>query len=138
VLPYGKSDYDEIYKDVEDGMRPPRPTDPSQSWWLQDPVWDVINAGWHSRPEQRCELRMVYRVFLTSGQQEVQDIRSAKLNAQNTKVPDIETGQQQRGKILPRITSFFQSLRDSESKVQKHIDGIDQAGSTTFHSTSQG
>ena len=135
-MPYDSSDYDGVYKDAKGGIWPPRPTDPSQSQWLRDPVWDVIKAGWHSEPEQRCELRFVYRVFLTSGQQEVQDTRSAELDARNTKVPDIEMGQQQRGKVLPRITSFFQSLRDSESKVQKHVDEIDQAGATTFHSTS--
>jgi len=39
----------------------------------------------------------------------------------------------QRGKILPRIASFLQSLRDSESDTQRHVDEMDKAGPSTVH-----
>ena len=64
------------------GERPPRPVDPRQNQWLQDPVWNVITAGWHHEPEQRCELPVVYRVFLTSSHQNVE---SGELSAQNNR-----------------------------------------------------
>ena len=51
-------------------MRPSRSTDASQTQWLHDPVLNLITAGWHQKPKQRCELPVMYRVFLTAGRQE--------------------------------------------------------------------
>ena len=72
----------------------------------------------------------MYCVFLTSSHPEVQDtdIKMSESNARNRKVPDIETGRQQRGTILPRIASFFQFLQGSESKVQRRVDEMDRVG----------
>jgi len=62
-LPYrGRSSKDAI-TDIRAGKRPSRPTDPDQSRWLQDPVWDVITSGWHHQPEQRCQLSDMYNTF---------------------------------------------------------------------------
>ena len=132
VLPYHVRDnYYKICEAIKRGVRPSRPTDPIQNQWLQEPVWDVIKTGWHHEPEQRCELRIVYHVFFTSGRQEIHVTGTGESNAQSNKVPDIETGQQQRGKILPRIASFLQSLRDSQSKVQRRVNEIDKVGTSS-------
>ena len=74
VLPYDSSDHYEIYYDITGGTRPSRPTGPGQKRWLQDPIWNVIEAGWHHEPAKRCELSVVYRGFLT-GQQQVQNAK---------------------------------------------------------------
>jgi hypothetical protein len=49
--------------DIRRGERPPRPTDPSQNRWLQDPVWDMIATCWSDGPQQRCELPIMHHVF---------------------------------------------------------------------------
>jgi hypothetical protein len=40
-------------------------------------------------------------------------------------VSDIETGLQQHGKVLPRITSFF-SLRESEPEIERLVTEMDK------------
>jgi hypothetical protein len=74
--------------DARRGERPPRPTDPSRNQWLQDPVWDAITTCWSNEPEERCELDVVYDVFLTLSPQNAQNTKSDKpgdLNVQNSK-----------------------------------------------------
>jgi hypothetical protein len=63
VLPY--SNKPDMVNDIIHGKRPPRPTDPTQNRWLQDHVWGMITTCWSKKPEQRCELSVVYRVFST-------------------------------------------------------------------------
>jgi len=83
ILPYDSNNPSAIARDITGGKRPSRPTDPSQNQWLQDPVWNVITAGWRDVPKERCGLPDVYRAFLTAGQQEVQNIKRGDLSAQN-------------------------------------------------------
>jgi hypothetical protein len=52
-----------VIADIRDGKRPSRPTDPSQNQWLQDHIWDTITTCWNDKPEQRCELSVVHRIF---------------------------------------------------------------------------
>ena len=115
----------------------PPPKRPSHDRWLRDPVWNVIVAGWHPDPEKRCELSVMHNVFLTSSQLVVRNAESSGLSAKHDrnpiKVPDMETQREQRGKVLPRIVSFFQSLRDSESGAQRRVDEIDRAGLSTLN-----
>ena len=42
---------------------------------------------------------------------------------------------QQSGNILPRIASFFQALRDSESDIQRHVNEIDKVGHAIVQSS---
>jgi len=97
VLPYHGSDVKGMTTDIYAGKRPSRPIDSSQGRLLQDPVWNVITTGWHGKPKQRCKLSVMYRTFSPPSQQ------------------------QQRGKILPRVASFFQFLQDSEPEAQKRV-----------------
>lgn len=126
VLPYDGSDHQRICNDVQGGVRPSRPTDPSQNQWLQDHVWDMIIAGWHREPKQRCELHVLYPVFFTPDQQEAQNVKTGE----SKKIPNVETRLRRRGSFLPRIASFFQFLRDSESETQRQVDEMDKAGPT--------
>ena len=57
----------------------------------------------------------------------------AKIDRNFIKAPDIETQRQRRGEVLPRIASFFQFLRDSESEAQRRVDEMDKARLSTFH-----
>ena len=40
---------------------------------------------------------------------------------------------EQRGRILPRITSFLQFLRELDSPTQRRVNEMDKAGSSTLH-----
>ena len=80
VPPYKDWDGNDIINGIRCGDRPSRPTDssqnrdhiwdttpttdPSQNRWLQDQIWDTITTCWSGYPERRCELSVVYRVFL--------------------------------------------------------------------------
>ena len=92
---------------IRAGERPSRPIDPNQGQLLQDPVWDVIATGWHNKPRRRCRLSAMYRTFLPPSQQG------------------------RRGKILPRVSSFFQFLQDSEPETQKRVNEMNEVGFST-------
>ena len=107
VLPYHGSDGADIITQICAGKRPSRPIDSSQSRLLQDPVWNVITAGWHDKPRRRCKLSVIYRAFSPPSQQ------------------------QQLGKTLPRIASFFRFLQNSGSAIQRQVDEMNQVISST-------
>jgi len=107
VLPYHGSNVKDMITDIHAGKRPSRPIDPSKSRLLEDPVWNVITTGWRDQPERRCKLSVMYRIFSRPSQQ------------------------QQLGKILPRVASFFQFLQDSESETQKHVNELNKASFST-------
>ena len=109
IFPYGSGGEDEMTYDIRRGIRPTRPTDPSQNKWLQDAVWDVITTCWSTQPEERYELSIVYHVFSKYGQREAQ----------------------RRG-FLPRIASLFQFLRESEPEIERSIGEMDKAGFSAF------
>ena len=85
ILPSDGIDYYTICLNTIGGARPSRPTEPSQNRWLQDPVWDVITTGWRHEREQRCELPVVYHVFLTSGQREA---KTGEFNNRNLMITE--------------------------------------------------
>lgn len=51
--------------------------------------------------------------------------------------PGVGARQQQRGRIIPRITSLFQFLRVSEPEIERHVNEMDKAGLSRI-STFQG
>ena len=108
ILPYGGRDKANVVADIVLGKRPPRPRDPSQNQWLQDPVWDTITACWSDKPEQRPKLSVVYDVFLKYGQRGVRNVEP--------------------GRVLPRIASLFQFLRNSEPEIERRVGEMDKAG----------
>ena len=83
VLPYDGSDKNDTIARIRLGERPFRPTNPSQNEWLQDPVWDVITAGWRNSPSSRCELSAVHHAFLTSNQEEIPKAKPGDMDTQN-------------------------------------------------------
>jgi len=97
--------------DICAGERPSRPTDPNQNQLLQDAVWSVITSGWHDKPRRRCKLLAIYYTFSPTSEQ------------------------QQRGKILPRVASFFQFLQDSEPEIQKRVNEINEVYFSTHPPT---
>lgn len=134
MLPYDYRDRYQIVGHITDGERPSRPMNPSQSRWLPDSVWEVIEVGWRHKSDQRCELSVLHHVFSTVGRREVQDGELGDLSTEN----DEEVGKpQQRGRIIPRITSFFQFRRDSEPEIERHIDEMDKAGLSASHLVSR-
>ena len=136
ILPYHGSNIEEMITDIRAGKRPSRPIDPGQSRWLQDPVWDVITAGWHVQPNQRCELPVMYHTFLPPGQQEVQNFKLGDTNAQNegnqTIARTSQTPKRQFGKALPQIASFFQFPRDSEPEIQRRVNEMNEVRLDTY------
>ena len=131
MLPYAGSDRHMIFQDITGGVRPSRPIDPSQNQWLQDSVWDVITASWRPVPKKRCKLPVVYDIYLTPSHQEVQNVKTSEPSVQNGEALDAVTGRQQRGSLLPRITSFFQFLRSSGSEIQRRVNAMDRVGPLT-------
>jgi len=113
VLPYRGSNLKDMITDIRAGKRPSRPIDSGQSRLLQDPVWNVITAGWHDKPNRRCKLSVMHHTF------------------------SAPTQQQHRGKILPRVTSFFQFLQDSESETQKRVNEMNKVNLSTHTFPSQ-
>jgi len=101
-----------MFTDIQAGKRPSRPIDSSQSQLLQDPVWNVIAAAWHDKPRRRCKLLAIYYTLSPTSQQ------------------------QQRGKILPRVASFFQFLQDSEPEAQKRVNEMNEVWFSTLTPTS--
>jgi len=102
VLPYHGTNPKDMLTKIRAGERPSRPIDPNQGQLLQDPVWDVIATGWHDKPRRRCRLSAMHRTFSPPSQQ------------------------RQRGKILPRVASFFQFLQDSEPETQKRVNEMNE------------
>jgi hypothetical protein len=111
ILPYDGIDRVNVFTDAALGTRPSRPMDPSQNKWLHDPVWDTISACWNGKPEERPKLSVVYRVFLRYGRREAQSVGL--------------------GKVLPRIASFFQLMRNSEPEIERSVSEMDRASSST-------
>ena len=105
VLPYHGSNLKDMIIDICVGKRPSRQIDSSQSQLLQDPVWNVITTGWHNEPRQRCELSVMYHTFSLSSR---------------------------RGRILPRIASFFKFLQDSQSETQKRVNEMNEVSFSTL------
>jgi hypothetical protein len=76
----------------------------------------------------------VYQVFLEYGQQESQNVKLGDLNTLHNRhsttaeTSHIETGQQQRVRFLPRITSLFQFLRESGPEIERLVTEMDKAG----------
>ena len=54
------------------------------------------------------------------------------------RVTNIETGLQQLERILPRIASFFQFLRDSEPVIQRRVNVMDEVTLLAFPVLSRG
>ena len=119
VVPYRGSNVADMITEIRAGIRPPRPTDSSQSRLLQDPVWNVIVTGWQDQPNQRCELSVMYNVFQPPSQ--VQPPGQVQPPSQR----------QRLGKILPRIASFFQFLQNSESEIQRQVNKMNEVSSST-------
>jgi hypothetical protein len=59
----------------------------------------------------------------------IEVIRTFIMNDSKTD-PEVETGPQQRGKLLPRIASLFQFLRDSEPGIERVVNEMDKVAST--------
>jgi len=102
VSPYHGRDVSDVITDIRAGKRPSHPIDSNQSQLLQDPVWNVIETGWHNQPKRRCKVSVMYRVFSPPSEQ------------------------QQPGKPLPQIASFFQFLQDSESEIQRQVNEMNE------------
>jgi hypothetical protein len=127
-----------VIADIRDGKRPSRPRNSSRNRWLQDPVWDVITTCWSDKPEQRCKLSIVYQVFSEYGRQESRNAKLGDLSIRHNRhltaaeTSHIETGLQQRGSFLPRITLLFQFLRESEPEIERSVSEMDKAGFPSF------
>ena len=134
ILPYGDSDRYGIIVDIERGKRPSRPRNSSQNRWLQDPVWDTITTCWSDEPEERHELSVVYQIFSEYGQRDTWNVKLGDLYTYHSRhqtkaeTSHIETGQQQRGRFLPRIASLFQFLREPEPEIERSVSEMDKAG----------
>ena len=162
ILPYDDSDRDTIVRRIRSGERPSRPAGPNQNQWLQEPVWNAITSGWSHKPEQRCKLSVVCYVLSThsitgesvhlelpdaeesesplrlGSHRNTQDARPGHSKARKDRdlvaerVPGTEAGLQQRGKILSRVASFFQFLRDSGSEIERRVNEMDTVGTPIF------
>jgi hypothetical protein len=85
ILPYDDNNKGNVITDIRRGKRPSRPTSPSQNQWLQDPVWDTITTCWSRKPQQRCELSVVYHIFSKSGRRPVLNAKLGGLNTQTNR-----------------------------------------------------
>ena len=63
MLPYNDNNKANVIANIRRSERPSRPTDPSQSQWLQDRIWDTITTCWSNKPEKRCKLPAVHHLF---------------------------------------------------------------------------
>ena len=143
VLPYDLSNWRDVIACIVGGKRPSRPTDPTQNQWLHGPVWDVIATCWSDKPKRRCKLSVVHHVFSTSAPQNAEPDRPGDMNVHTNRndsqrVPSIGTGVRQRGKLLPRIASFFQFLRGSEPEIERIVGEMDKAGHSASPPPHQG
>jgi hypothetical protein len=98
----------------------------------------MITTCWSNKPEKRRELSAVHQVFLKYGQQETQNIKLGDLNSHHNRhltiaeMFHIETGQQQHRGFLPRITSLFQFLQESEPEIERSVGEMDKASFYPF------
>jgi len=119
VLPYHESKIVDMITNIRAGKRPSRPIDSSQSWLSQDPVWNVITAGWKAQPNQRCELSVMSHVF--------QPLSQSQPPSQSQPLSQ----RQRLWKFLPRIASFSQFLQNSESEIQRQVNEMNEVNSST-------
>jgi hypothetical protein len=63
-------------------------------------------ACWSGEPQLRPELPVVYDVFLKYGQRGVRNV--------------------ELGKVVPRITSLFRFLRNSEPEIERNVGEMDK------------
>jgi hypothetical protein len=126
VVPYDDSNRANVINDIKLGKRPSRPTDPGQNQWLQDPVWDTITTCWSDEPGRRHKLPVVHRVF---SEYDRRDLSIQVGRNPTIQVLDIEPGLQQRGRVLPRIASLFQSLWVSQPEIERLVSEIDKVAS---------
>jgi len=131
IQPYRGSNVEDMITDIHAGKRPSRPINPSGDRWLSDQVWDMITVGWNQSPDQRCKLSVMSHVLSSwFSREEVRHDTPGQSNVQNdgsltiTKTSQIP--KRQPWKILPRITSFFQSLQNPESEIQRRVNEIDE------------
>jgi len=71
ILPYGDARDSVIVFRVVSGVRPSRPTD---TRWLQDQTWNMIETCWSERREQRWGIRDVCNQFSESSAQKIPDV----------------------------------------------------------------
>jgi len=134
VLPYdGIHDYRTVISRIKSGKRPLRPRNQGARQWLQRRVWDMITICWSDDPTKRWEVPVMRELFLTVG---LRNANSGNWNAQNIRNRDrkflnIEIGQQRRGRFLPRITSLFQFLQVPEPEIERLVNEMDKACSST-------
>jgi hypothetical protein len=129
ILPYHDSDKDDLIADIRRGKRPSRPTDPSQNQWLQDRVWDTIVTCWSDKPEQRCELSIVYHIFSTP-------------NCQDALVEFPPVGRENLIRLAEELLYTFLTLaldpgkRATLQTMQEHISKVVSGGGTSPASVS--
>ena len=139
-------------------MRPSRPTDRR---WLYDSIWYAIEAGWRDKPGRRCTISDIHSAFLEPPitvellrldqpdakemppleQPNVEEEYPLGLESHRetqNQAPRIGTGRWRRGKILPRIPSFLQFLRDSGPEIERHVNEMDKVGSSALPNLTQG
>ena len=68
ILPYGNARDGIIIFEVVTGEWPPCPTD---TWWLQDHVWNMLVICWSDKREQRLDIGAICNQLSTSSIQEV-------------------------------------------------------------------
>jgi hypothetical protein len=71
VLPYGTARDGIIIFHIVTGDRPPRPTN---ARWLQDRVWNMIEACWSEERKERWDIHAMYDQLSSSSIQEVPDV----------------------------------------------------------------
>jgi hypothetical protein len=98
-----------MINDIRRGERPRRPTDPTQSQWLQGAVWDTITACWSDEPGQRYTLSVVYHVFSKEGSRETRNVKLGYLDTHNDR--------------NLTLTERFQTLKQGHSSVEKSSHG---------------
>jgi len=76
----------------------------------------MITTCWNKDPAKRWEVPAMREIFSKLGPREVLGI---------------EAGQQRRGRFLPRITSLFQFLQVPEPEIERIVNEMDKAGSST-------
>jgi len=117
VLPYEEiHEYNPVASRITSGGRPLRPRNQDANRWLRRRVWDMITTCWNKDPAKRWELPAMRELFSTLGPREVLNVGA---------------GQQRRGRFLPRITSLFQFLQVPEPEIERIVNEMDKAGSST-------
>jgi hypothetical protein len=97
-----------VVKAIVDKVRPKR-LEEAKHWGFSNELWRTVELCWLEDRRARPRVEGILSSLRVAAAQGIERL-------------------QQRGKILPRVSAFFQLLQDPERKVERLVSKMDNVG----------